>query len=142
MTARGALPAGAGRYFRDSQRCILAGNRAITSGVGATVGSTTTNAIDGTGSGHVVEVFGNVMENNGTANVMIVGYRYPYKDEKYQPLPRAIVAAQGGDAGVCQKRQGGMHGGSFNTVMDDWNLGRFNRSEPDIYFLPCGCQRP
>src|SRR3546814_4869394 len=33
----------------------------------------------------------NVFDNNGTANVMIVGYRYEHKDPKYQPLPKQIV---------------------------------------------------
>jgi hypothetical protein len=41
-----------------------------------------------------VEVFDNVFDQNGTANVMIVGYRYDYKDPNYQPLPKAIVARQ------------------------------------------------
>src|SRR3546814_18501708 len=38
-----------------------------------------------------VEIFDNVFDNNGTANVMIVGYRYEHKDPKYQPLSKQIV---------------------------------------------------
>lgn len=38
-----------------------------------------------------VEIFGNAFDDNGTANIMIVGYRFPYQDAQYQPLPRDIV---------------------------------------------------
>ena len=50
-----------------------------------------------------VEVFGNVFDQNGTANVMIVGYRYDHKDPNYQPLPKAIVVRgnQHGKAGYA-----------------------------------------
>jgi parallel beta-helix repeat protein len=73
-----------------------------------------------------VEVFGNVMDNNGTANVMIVGYRYPYKDEKYQPLPRAIVVRDNehGKAGYAPAFEGGAEmaaamGGAIPPVLWD-----------------------
>src|SRR3546814_13452592 len=48
-----------------------------------------------------VEIFDNVFDNNGTANVMIVGYRYEHKDPKYHPLPNQIVVRgnQHGKAG-------------------------------------------
>ena len=36
-----------------------------------------------------------IFDQNGTANVMIVGYRYEHKDPKYQPLPRQIVVRDG-----------------------------------------------
>ena len=38
-----------------------------------------------------VEIFGNAFDDNGTANIMIVGYRFPYQDAQYQPLPKDIV---------------------------------------------------
>jgi hypothetical protein len=51
-----------------------------------------------------VEVFDNVFDQNGTANVMIVGYRYDYKDPNYQPLPKAIVARQSArQGGLCPR---------------------------------------
>lgn len=56
-----------------------------------------------------VEVTNNVFDQNGTANVMIVGYRYDQKDPKYQPLPKAIVVKgnQHGKAGYAPKFAGG-----------------------------------
>lgn len=56
-----------------------------------------------------VEVTNNVFDQNGTANVMIVGYRYEQKDPKYQPLPKAIVVKgnQHGKAGYAPKFAGG-----------------------------------
>jgi len=38
-----------------------------------------------------VHVFGNTLEGNGTAHVMVIGYSYPFTDEAYNPLPRDIV---------------------------------------------------
>jgi len=73
-----------------------------------------------------VEVFDNVMESNGTANVMIVGYRYPYEDAKYQPLPKAIVVRDNehGKAGYAPAFEGGDQiaaalGGSLPPVLWD-----------------------
>ena len=73
-----------------------------------------------------VEVFGNVLDNNGTANVMIVGYRYPYKDEKYQPLPRGIVVRDNehGKAGFAPAFPGGAEmaaamGGAIPPILWD-----------------------
>src|SRR3546814_14901965 len=56
-----------------------------------------------------VEIFDNVLADNGTANVMIVGYRYPYKDDKYQPLPRDIAVwdNEHGKAGFAPAFPGG-----------------------------------
>lgn len=39
-----------------------------------------------------VEIFDNVFEGNGTANIMITGYRYGETNEGYQPLPMRIRA--------------------------------------------------
>jgi parallel beta-helix repeat protein len=73
-----------------------------------------------------VELFDNVMGDNGTANVMIVGYRYPYDDAKYQPLPKAIVVRDNdhGKAGFAPAFPGGAEiaatmGGSIPPVLWD-----------------------
>lgn len=73
-----------------------------------------------------VEVFGNVFDQNGTANVMIVGYRYEHKDPNYQPLPKAIVVRgnQHGKAGYAPAFEGGDQiaaalGGSLPPVLWD-----------------------
>src|SRR3546814_12756408 len=68
----------------------------------------------------------NVFDNNGTANVMIVGYRYEHKDPKYQPLPKQIVVRgnQHGKAGYAPKFPGGDQiaaamGGSIPPILWD-----------------------
>ena len=73
-----------------------------------------------------VEIFGNVFDQNGTANVMIVGYRYDQKDAKYQPLPKAIVVRgnQHGKAGYAPAFAGGAEiaaamGGAILPVLWD-----------------------
>jgi hypothetical protein len=73
-----------------------------------------------------VEVFDNMLADNGTANVMIVGYRYPYKDETYQPLPRdiAVWGNQHDKAGFAPAFPGGAEiaaamGGSIPPVLWD-----------------------
>lgn len=37
-----------------------------------------------------VEIFGNVFDNNASANVIIVGYQQPYDDAQYQPVVRNV----------------------------------------------------
>ena len=73
-----------------------------------------------------VEIFGNVFDQNGTANVMIVGYRYDHKDPNYQPLPKAIVVRgnQHGKAGYAPAFDGGAQiaaamGGAIPPVLWD-----------------------
>lgn len=73
-----------------------------------------------------VEIFENIFDNNGTANVMIVGYRYPHQDAKYQPLPRDIVVRANvhGKAGYAPAFEGGAQiaaamGGSILPVLWD-----------------------
>ena len=73
-----------------------------------------------------VEIFGNIFDNNGTANVMIVGYRYEHKDPKYQPLPRQIVVRgnQHGKSGYAPAFPGGQQiaaamGGTIPPVLWD-----------------------
>jgi hypothetical protein len=38
-----------------------------------------------------VHVFDNMLGQNGTTNVMIVGYRYEHKDPNYDPLAKGVV---------------------------------------------------
>jgi hypothetical protein len=38
-----------------------------------------------------VHVFDNMLGQNGTANVMIVGYRYPHDDAKYDPIAKGVA---------------------------------------------------
>ncbi|WP_428681404.1 parallel beta-helix domain-containing protein [Sphingopyxis sp.] len=73
-----------------------------------------------------VEIFGNAFDQNGTANVMIVGYRYDQKDVKYQPLPKGIVVRdnQHGKAGYAPAFAGGDQiaaamGGSIPPILWD-----------------------
>ena len=73
-----------------------------------------------------VEIFDNVFDQNGTANVMIVGYRYAHKDPKYQPLPKDIVVRdnQHGKAGYAPAFPGGAEiaaafGGTIPPVLWD-----------------------
>ncbi|HEX2813279.1 MAG TPA: parallel beta-helix domain-containing protein [Sphingopyxis sp.] len=73
-----------------------------------------------------VEVFGNAFDQNGTANVMIVGYRYDQKDPKYQPLPKGIVVRdnQHGKAGYAPAFAGGAEiaaalGGAIPPILWD-----------------------
>ncbi len=56
-----------------------------------------------------VEIFDNVLTDNGTTNIMIVGYRYDYKDEKYDPYPKGVVIwdNQHGKAGWDPQFPGG-----------------------------------
>src|SRR3546814_19252204 len=51
----------------------------------------------------------NVVADKGTANVRIGGYCYPYKDDKYQPLPRdsAVWDNEHGKAGGAPAFPGG-----------------------------------
>ena len=47
-----------------------------------------------------VHVFENALGKNATADVMVISYRFPFTDTKYNPLPRGIVV------------RGNAHGGS------------------------------
>jgi parallel beta-helix repeat protein len=38
-----------------------------------------------------VHIFDNMLGNNGTANVMVIGYRYPYDDARYDPVAKGVV---------------------------------------------------
>jgi len=73
-----------------------------------------------------VEIFDNVIGENGTTNIMIVGYRFPFQDAKYDPLPRevSIWDNQHSRAGWDPKFRGGTEiaaamGGSFPAIFWD-----------------------
>ena len=73
-----------------------------------------------------VEIFDNVLGDNGTTNIMVVGYRFPHNDSKYDPLPRDVVIwdNQHGRAGWDPKFRGGAEiaaamGGNFPAIFWD-----------------------
>jgi parallel beta-helix repeat protein len=77
-----------------------------------------------------VHVFDNMLGNNGTANVMVVGYRYPFTDPKYNPVGSgiAIWGNQHDKAGWDPKFPGGPQiaaalGGSFPPIFWDGSGG-------------------
>ncbi len=56
-----------------------------------------------------VHIFDNMLGGNGTANVMIVGYRYPFEDPKYDPVAKGVFiwGNQHDKAGFDPKFAGG-----------------------------------
>lgn len=73
-----------------------------------------------------VEVFDNVIGENGTTNIMVVGYRFPFEDPKYDPTPRGVVIwnNQHRRAGWAPQFPGGAEiaavlGGSFPAIFWD-----------------------
>lgn len=56
-----------------------------------------------------VHVFGNMLANNGTANVMLVGYKIAFDDKSYNPLVRDVVIRDNrhGRAGFAPAFPGG-----------------------------------
>ncbi len=73
-----------------------------------------------------VEIFDNVLGENGTTNIMVVGYRFPQQDPKYDPLPRDVIIwdNQHGRAGWDPQFRGGKEiaaamGGSFPAIFWD-----------------------
>ncbi|MES2754274.1 MAG: parallel beta-helix domain-containing protein [Pseudomonadota bacterium] len=56
-----------------------------------------------------VAISGNTLGGNATANVMILSYRFPQSDAKYNPLPRQIVVSGNthGRAGFAPQLPGG-----------------------------------
>jgi hypothetical protein len=73
-----------------------------------------------------VEIFDNVIGENGTTNIMVVGYRFPHKDANYDPLPKNVVMwdNQHGRAGWAPQFRGGQEiaaamGGSFPQIFWD-----------------------
>jgi hypothetical protein len=73
-----------------------------------------------------VHVFNNALEGNATANVMIVAYRQPFTDAKYEPRPRDVTVRDNlhGRAGYAPDFPGGKElaaalGGSLLPVFWD-----------------------
>jgi parallel beta-helix repeat protein len=73
-----------------------------------------------------VEIFDNVIGDNGTTNVMIVAYRFPHKDQKYDPIPSnvSIYQNQHSRAGWDPQFPGGKEiaaamGGNFPSIFWD-----------------------
>jgi parallel beta-helix repeat protein len=73
-----------------------------------------------------VHVFDNMLGGNGTANVMVLGYRFPQTDPKYDPIARevAIWGNQHDKAGWDPKMPGGAQiaaalGGSLPPIFWD-----------------------
>lgn len=73
-----------------------------------------------------VELFNNVLGNNGTANVMITSYRLAFTDQRYDPSPRAVKLWNNvqGKAGFAPGFPGGKEiaaamGGSLPPVVWD-----------------------
>lgn len=84
-----------------------------------------------------VEIFDNVLGDNGTTNIMIVGYRFPFNDSRYNPLPRDVIVwdNQHGRAGWDPQFRGGKDiaaamGGSFPAIF--WDGAGGNASAPNI----------
>ncbi len=71
-------------------------------------GNIVANVPSGTGvmvmANRNVEVFGNSLSSNNTSNVMVVGYRFPHNDPKYDPLPKSVsIWGNKHDAGPYEK---------------------------------------
>ena len=73
-----------------------------------------------------VHIFDNVLEENGTANVMLIGYRQPFDDKSYNPLIRDVVVRDNkyGRAGFAPDFPGGKNlaaalGGTLPPVFWD-----------------------
>jgi parallel beta-helix repeat protein len=73
-----------------------------------------------------VLVSDNELSGNATSNIMIISYRFPYQDAKYNPLPRAITVTgnRHGRAGFAPQLPGGdqmaaAFGGSIPPILWD-----------------------
>ena len=93
-------------------------------------GNIVANVPTGTGimvmANRKVEIFDNVIGENGTTNIMVVGYRFPYQDPKYDPTPRDVVIwdNQHSRAGWAPQFRGGTEiaaamGGNFPAIFWD-----------------------
>jgi hypothetical protein len=56
-----------------------------------------------------VHVFGNTLDNNGTANVMLISYKKAFEDKSYNPLIRGVLVRDNkhGRAGFAPAFPGG-----------------------------------
>ena len=104
-------------------------------------GNIVANVPTGTGimvmANRKVEIFDNVIGENGTTNIMVVGYRFPFADPKYDPLPRDVVIwdNQHSRAGWAPQFRGGTEiaaamGGSFPAIF--WDGAGGNELRPVI----------
>jgi parallel beta-helix repeat protein len=73
-----------------------------------------------------VEITENALSDNATTNVMVVSYRFPQSDAKYNPLPRNVLIARNahGRAGYAPQLPGGAElvaafGGAIPPVLWD-----------------------
>ena len=93
-------------------------------------GNIVANVPTGTGimvmANRKVEIFDNVIGESGTTNIMVVGYRFPFEDPKYDPTPRDVVIwdNQHGRAGWAPQFRGGTEiaaamGESFPAIFWD-----------------------
>ena len=95
-----------------------------------------------------VHIFGNRLENNGTANVMLVGYRERFDDAGYNPLIRDVVVRDNrhGRAGFAPAFPGGDQlaaamGGTLPPVFWDGTGERVIVRDP-VPALSLGLPRP
>lgn len=104
-------------------------------------GNIVANVPTGTGvmvmANRKVEIFDNVLGDNGTSNIIVVGYRFPFDDSKYDPLPREVTIwdNQHGRAGWDRQFRGGKEiaaamGGSFPAIF--WDGAGGDASAPNI----------
>ncbi len=92
-----------------------------------------------------VEVTRNALAQNATANVMVISYRFPQADAKYNPLPRNVLVAQNahGPAGFDPQLPGGKElaaafGGSIPPVIWDGSGANLNLVVSDAKVLSLG----
>lgn len=110
----------------------VSGNRVIDNDTPnfAPPGNTVATVPTGTGvlvmAENDVEVTGNDLSGNGTANIMVVAYRQPFEDKAYDPYPRniALRANKHGRAGFAPAMPGGKElaaalGGSLPPIFWD-----------------------
>ncbi len=94
-----------------------------------------------------VEIFGNVFDNNSSANVIVVGYQQKFDDPNYQPVARNVRVDQNkhGKAGYAPAFPGGAQlaaalGGAVPPIIWDGVEGEaanVNSSDP-VPFLSLG----
>ncbi|WP_438729689.1 parallel beta-helix domain-containing protein [Parasphingorhabdus sp. DH2-15] len=94
-----------------------------------------------------VEIFGNVFDNNSSANVIVVGYQQKFDDPNYQPVARNVRVDQNkhGKAGYAPAFPGGTQlaaalGGAVPPIIWDGVEGEaanVNSSDP-VPFLSLG----
>lgn len=98
-----------------------------------------------------VEIFENVLEDNASSNVMLIGYRQPFDDANYQPMIRNVRLARNahGEAGYAPNFTGGemlaaAFGGKLPPVVWDGAGGAdaMIASADEVPVLTLGLDRP